>query len=281
MLTNYHTHSNYCDGKGTLRDFVLFALEHHFSALGFSGHCPLPFSNTFSIHDDQYSNYCQEVRALQAEFSGQITLRLGLEMDYVPGVLEDFTPLKEQGNLDYVIGSVHLVPTPEDVDILRQGTDDIAPHLWFIDGPRYETYDDGLQRLFHGDIRKGVRTFFHQTNTMIESQRPDIVGHLDKIVMHNRNRYFTADEPWFRDLLFETITLIHEKDLIAEINTRGLYKKRHFDYYPSKEALLFMKEKDIPVIVSTDAHQPSDLICFEGIHDYLASIHYPNIVTQI
>lgn len=269
MMTNFHTHSNYCDGKAPLREMVEFAVNHGFTALGFSGHGPLPFKNTYSITD--YDGYCREVRALQDEYRDRIEISLGLEIDYVPGMLEDFTPLIEQGHLDYTIGSVHLIPAP---GITPHDSDD----LWMIDGSRYETYDEGLMRHFGGDIRRGVRAYFHQENAMLERNRPTIVGHPDKIVMHNRDRYFHEDEPWYRDLAMETIHLIKELGLICEINTRGIYKGRHTDYYPGKWLINEMKALRIPVIVSTDAHMPDDLLRTEGAYEYLEEIGYPEVL---
>lgn len=268
MRSNFHTHSTYCDGKASPREMVEFAVAHGFTALGFSGHSPLPFENTFSITD--YDGYCREVRALQAEYADRIQISLGLEIDYVPGMCEDFSPLIERGGLDYVIGSVHLIPSSN----TPQGADD----LWFIDGSRYERYDEGLNRLFGGDIRAGVKAYFHQQNAMLERNRPTIVGHPDKIVMHNRDRYFTEDEPWYRNLALETIHLVHELGLICEINTRGIYKGRHADYYPSKWLIQEMKDLRIPVIVSTDAHAPEDLLRTEGAYEYLAAIGYPEVL---
>lgn len=267
MLSNYHTHSSYCDGKATLREMVDFAVAHGFKALGFTGHCPLPFENTYSITD--YDGYCREVRALKEEYKDRIAIHLGLEMDYVPGMLEDFTPLIEQGGLEYTIGSVHLV---------TDGPAYAADQLWMIDGSRYQTYDEGLQRVFGGDIRRGVRAYFHNENAMLERNRPTIVGHPDKIVMHNRDRYFHEDEPWYRDLALETVHLIHELGLICEINTRGIYKGRHADYYPGKWLIEEMRQLRIPVIVSTDAHAPEDLLRTEGAYEYLAAIHYPEVL---
>ena len=268
MLSNYHTHSSYCDGKATPREMVEFAVAHGFSALGFSGHCPLPFENTFSITD--YEGYCREVRSLQEEYADRIEISLGLEIDYVPGMLESFTPLIEQGGLDYTIGSVHLIPA----NTTPRGDED----LWFIDGSKYERYDEGLFRLFGGDIKRGVRAYFHQQNAMLERNRPTIVGHPDKIVMHNRDRYFHEDEPWYRDLALETIHLIHELGLICEINTRGIYKGRHADYYPGKWLIQEMKQLRIPVIVSTDAHAPEDLLRTEGAYEYLQEIGYRDVL---
>ena len=281
MRSNYHTHSCYCDGKGQPREYVQFALANGFTALGFSGHAPLPFSNTFYIHNEDYLADCNDVRALKEEYRGRIDILLGLEIDYVPGVNDDFRPLIQQGGLDYFIGGVHLVTDPDDTPWLRSHPSEAAQRIWFIDGPRQETYDEGLQRVFHGDIRRGVTSFFHQTNPIIESQRPTIVAHFNKIVMHNRDRYFSEHDKWYLDLVYETIELIRETGCIAEVNTRGIYKKRHDDYYPSRELLRHMNEKNIPVIVSTDAHCPDDLLRTEGAEAFLRGIHYKNVICEL
>ena len=277
MRSNYHTHSRYCDGKGEPREYVEMALAHGFTHLGFSGHSPLPYNNNFSIKGDQYLEYCDTIRALQAEYAGRINIRLGLEMDYIPGLCEDFRPLIERGGLEYVIGSVHLIPNPDSVEYLRSHPAEAAEHLWMIDGPRYETYDEGLQRHFGGDIRRAAKAFFRQNCEMIESQRPDIVGHFDKIVMHNRDRYFHYDEPWFQSLVNDTVALIRETGCICEVNTRGIYKGRHHDYYPARQTLRMMNEMHIPVIVSTDAHCPEDLLRTEGAEEVLREMGYREV----
>ena len=270
-MINFHTHSRFCDGKGELREYVEYAIAHGFSQLGFSGHAPVPFENTFAIRGEEYSAYCDEVRRLKKLYKEQLDIRLGLEIDYIPKVLDDFTTLIQQGELEYFIGGIHLVNNPEE-----------DPNdLWFIDGPLQETYDEGLQRVFHGDIKRGVTAFFHQTNEMITRMRPPIVAHCDKIVMHNRGRFFDYNEKWFRNLLCETIHLIHEAGCIAEINTRGLYKRRHNDFYPAKETIEYMNTLGIPVIVSSDAHEPANLDMFEGAYEFLRDIHYREVVTQI
>jgi histidinol-phosphatase (PHP family) len=248
-----------------------FAFVHGFTELGFSGHCPLPFENTYSITD--YEGYCNEVRRLKEEYACRMEIHLGLEIDYVPGMLEDFTPLIEQGMLEYTIGSVHLIPAGE------AGGE--AGEAWMIDGSRYQTYDEGLMRIFGGDIRRGVRAYFHNENAMLERNRPTILGHPDKIVMHNRDRYFHEDEPWYRDLALETIHLAKELDTIVEINTRGIYKGRHADYYPGKWLINEMKALRIPVIVSTDAHAPEDLLRTEGAYEYLKEIGYRDVLISL
>ena len=148
------------------------------------------------------------------------------------------------------------------------------------DGPSWERYDEGLNRLFGGDIRRGVTAYFHQQNDMLVRNRPTIVGHPDKIAMHNRGRYFTEDEPWYEQLALETLSIVHELGLICEVNTRGIYKGRHPDYYPSRRLLRAMRQWRIPVIVSTDAHAPDDLLRTEGAFQFLHDIDYPEVLTS-
>lgn len=269
MKVNYHTHSHYCDGKGQLEEYVETALAKGFTHLGFSGHAPVPFENTFAISNDDYLSYCDEVRALKQRYADRIKIFLGLEIDYIPGIFDDFGPLIQKGGLDYCIGSVHLVN--------QNGGNE----LWFIDGSKQETYDEGLNKVFGGDIRKAVKAFFDQNCRMIETQRPNIVGHFDKVVMHNKGRYFSPDDDWFHALAMETIDLIRQTGCICEINTRGLYKGRYNDFYPSRKLIKVMNEMDIPVVVSTDAHNPTDLDLFEGAYEYLAEVGYRNLIYSL
>jgi len=244
---NLHQHSTYSDGHSVPEDYVIQALNLNFRAMGFSEHSPLPFPNSFSLKEEQVEAFVAETERLKTKFQDRIALYRALEMDFIPGISDDFDFWREKVNLDYAIGSVHLVKPVN------------SEELWFIDGPKREIYDEGLQKYFGGDIRKAVKSYFHQINQMIDSQHFDIVGHLDKIKMHNQNRYFTEDENWYINLVSETLNLIHEKDLIVEVNTRGLYKKRSDGLFPDDYALKRIRELNIPVLISSDAHQPEEL----------------------
>ena len=246
MLTNYHTHTRFSDGKGEPEAFVQQAVKLGFDALGFSEHSPLPFDNTFALKAPELDEYVSTILSLGKAYTSEIKVFLSMEFDFIPGHSEDFSELKTKCGLDYTIGSVHLVVSP-------------GGGLWFIDGPVPEIYDDGLAYLFGGDIRKAVTAYYRQTNQMIESQNPDIIGHVDKIKMHNRERFFKEDESWYRSLIGETLDIIAQKGTIVEVNTRGIYKKRSETTYPGIEILKQMKSRGIPVTVSSDAHQAQEL----------------------
>lgn len=262
QLFNLHTHSYFSDGKSTPEEVVLEAINQGMKVLGFSDHSPVPFENSFAIKNDEVQNYISTIKSLKEKYQDQIDIYCSMEMDFIPGIVKDFKKTKEELSLDYMIGSVHLVGN----DINK---------LWFIDGSKVETYDEGLFNYYNGDIKKGVKTFFHQYNEMIETEEFDIVGHFDKIKMHNRDRYFTENEKWYRDLLMETMTLIKEKSLIVEVNTRGIYKKRSEDFYPSTWILPIMCEMNIPVVISSDSHKSEELtLCFKEAEDALKTAGY-------
>ena len=285
---NLHTHSIYSDGKSQPREIVEEAVRQGFSTLGFSEHSPLPFDNNFSVKSENMPRYVAEIAQLNEEYKDKIEIYCGLEADYLTGISEPFAVTKEKYHLDYLIGGVHLVVNkPEDIapNTLLAGADPQSPtpinteEIWFIDGPKWEVYDEGLQRLFGGDIRRAVRRFFEQTNEMIENEPFDIIAHFDKIKMHNRERYFHEDEPWYRKLALETIDLIHEKGLVMEINTRGIYKKRYNGFYPSPWLMKEACKMGIPAIISADAHHFSEIsLEFEAGEEALKQAGYRSVV---
>ena len=247
MLTNHHTHSLYSDGSSQPEEYITEAIARGFHILGFTEHSPLPFENTFSFKKENKEEYVSLMQTLKQKYSSEISIYSGMEMDYIPGMSENFSKTKSEYKLDYLIGSVHLVK-PENNE-----------ELWFTDGPDYRTYDKGLNELFDSDIKKAVSRYYRQLNEMIESQQFDIIGHFDKIKMHNQDRFFKEDEPWYLALIHETLDLLQDRDIIVEINTRGIYKQRSETTYPGLDILKQIKKLRIPVMVNSDAHKPHEL----------------------
>ena len=98
--------------------------------------------------------------------------------------------------------------------------------------------------------------------------------------MHNKNRYFSEEEGWYKDLVWKTLKYISkETDCIIEVNTRGLYKKRADTFFPSPEILEQVYHLNIPITLSSDAHVPDELdgYYFEAI-DLLKDIGFKELV---
>ena len=285
---NLHTHSIYSDGKSQPREIVEEAVRQGFTTLGFSEHSPLPFDNNFSVKSADMPCYVAEIAQLKEEYKDRIDIYCALEADYLTGVSEAFAVTKEKYHLDYLIGGVHLViepafrqaqrPNPSKAPEPVEGPA-LSEKIWFIDGPKWEVYDEGLQKFFDGDIRRAVRRFFEQSNEMIENEPFNIIAHFDKIKMHNRDRYFHEDEPWYRKLALETLDLIREKGLVMEINTRGIYKKRYNGFYPSPWLMEEACKMGIPAIISADAHHFSEIsLEFAAAEEALKKAGYRSVV---
>jgi len=244
---NFHTHTHYCDGSSAPEEYVLAAIDSGLRSIGFSSHAPVPFENNFAIkNEESLRSYVEDIRLLKKKYRDDIDIFLALEADFIPGITKNFQDLIDDHALDYVIGSVHLVKNRNN-------------DLWFIDGSDPRVWVRGLNNLFDGDIRKAVGDFFSQLNMMIDTQKPDVIGHMDKIKMHNRGEYFSEDVEWYIQLFKETLALIKQQDCIVEVNTRGVYKKRSESFFPGTRILKEMQKMNIPVTISADAHKPEEV----------------------
>jgi histidinol-phosphatase (PHP family) len=252
-------------------DYVKEAVIQGFDTLGFSDHAPVLFKNTFAIRDGKLEEYVNTILDLRKQYSSPHIL-LALEVDYIPGITMSFDDLRKQYPFDYLIGSVHLV-NPSPCPLPQDGGG--SEQLWFIDGPDISIYDKGLQELFGGDGRKAVTAYYRQVQEMIITQKPDIIGHLDKIKMYNRGRYFQETDPWYVNLVDETLDLIRDSGCVIEVNTRGIYKKRSEALFPGLEILKKIHALKIPVTISSDAHKPHELsLYFSETREILAKIGF-------
>jgi histidinol-phosphatase (PHP family) len=243
MWSNVHTHSQFCDGKGSLAEHVAQAREQQMISLGFSSHAPLPFPCKWCMKTENFSAYRDEIDQIKSAGAG-IEVYAGLEVDFVPGLVgpSDFSAL-----LDYTIGSIHFV------EALPDGTH------WEIDGP-HALFLEGYEKIFHNNIRDTLVRYYELTRQMINDACPTVVGHLDKIKIQNVDgQFFNEQDPWYVDQVKQTLDLIKKRGAIVEVNTRGLYHKKLTDPYPSPWILRLLLEKNIPITINSDAHRPEDL----------------------
>ncbi|NPD47552.1 MULTISPECIES: histidinol-phosphatase [unclassified Lentimicrobium] len=247
IYSNFHTHSIYSDGKAEMKAYCEKAIELGFHSLGFSDHAPVKFDNSFSIPIEKLEEYFQQVELMKETYKDKLHIFTSLEADFIPGKSYDFDFFRQKAKMDYIIGSIHLV---------YHKTKDLT---WFIDGGDQQIWDKGLADIFDGDIKKGVTCFYEQNIEMIEEHKPEVVGHLDKIKMHNKERLFSTKDKWYQDLVEACLTSMKRQGSILEVNTRGIYKGRCQELFPSPEVALKAQKMAIPILLSSDAHHPDEL----------------------
>lgn len=191
--------------------------------------------------------YISEIQKLKSAYSDKLQIYASLEIDYIPHLIGPNSSFIREAKLDYTIGSVHFV------DQFADGSH------WEIDGTT-SVFHKGLQQIFGGDIRKAVTRYFELTRMMVRDECPDIIGHIDKIKMQNEgNKYFDENEEWYKKEVLKTLDVIAQTNVIIEVNTRGLYKKKTTEPYPGKWILSEILKRNIPVMINSDCHHPKEI----------------------
>ncbi len=258
VYTDYHNHLE----KGTLTldylsQFVEEAKRKNVSHFGISEHA-YHFYETENIlsnpwvNERRWYNMDDYVRLFQEAEKQGMDVKMSIEMDYTPGKHQEMKDFISSYRFDYVIGSIHWV---EDFGV------DLAEyrHLW----------DER-------DINTVYRKYFDQVVTLAESNLFDIVGHLDLVKIF---KY----KPESRDFLLEqydraTNALSHSKTCV-EISTAGL-RKPVGELYPDPELLKMCYEKDIPIVLSSDAHVPGDVGAdYDKAVELAKSVGYSKLMT--
>ncbi len=178
-----------------------------------------------SFATDDLEAYCGFVRE-------QTDLRLGLEVDFVPGREDCTQNLIDSAQLDYVVGSVHFLGERA------------------VDYDRYDVWD-GSQ-----DADTIWRRYFETLGEAARSGLFDVLGHPDLVKLWGGERPIPAgDLRRFYELAIDGIA---ESGIAIELSTAGL-RKPVAELYPSRVLLEMCVEAGAPVALSSDAHVASDV----------------------
>lgn len=245
IKSNLHTHSAFCDGKDSLEENVLVAIQKNISTLGFTSHSMYPFWSDTYMRPEDFNSYCGEIRRLKERYAEKITIRLGFEADFIPGVslprsenYSDFAP-------DYLIGSVHFI-------FQRAGA--------FALDKSFQILNDGAKKYYGGDFRPLIRDYFSLQKEMLEKGDFAIIAHADLIRKFNeKNPFFNESEEWYKSELRELAKAIAKKGVAAEVNTGAMSRGYLTRPYPCEYFLELLNEFKIPVAITADSHSARNL----------------------
>lgn len=243
--SNLHTHSTFCDGKHTLEENVLAAIEKGIKVLGFTGHSMYPFWTETYMQPENFRAYCDEIHRLQKKYAGEITIRLSFESDFIPGVsvprLENYAEFSP----DYLIGSVHFI-------FQREG-------ILAVDH-KIEILKDGAEKFYKNDFKSLISDYFSLQKEMLLRGNFQILGHPDLIRKFNeKNPFFSENEDWYKNELKEMANAVSKSGIATEINTGAMSRGYLSKPYPSEYFLTLLHEKGVPVAVTADAHAKENL----------------------
>ena len=186
-------------------------------------------------------DYLSEFSRLKKKYAGKIELAIGLEIDYLNEENNPSLPCFQKLPLDYRIGSVHMLYSPEG-------------KIVDIDTPA-DLFRQLVDRHFDGDLDSVVHLYYKNLLRMVELGGFDILGHADKM-HYNASCYRPGllDEPWYDALVRDYFAEIARHGYIVEINTKSYHDLGTF--YPNERYFPLLKELGIRVQVNSDAHYP-------------------------
>ena len=230
-LQNLHQHTTFCDGKNTPEEIVLEAIKKGFGAIGFSGHCHMPYT-TYSMTAESTKSYRNEVNRMKEKYGDRIDVFLGLEYDFC-------CPEKPEG-YDYLIGSLHGLK---------------------LDGEDYEF--DGVVEHFHkminehfaGDGDAFAKEYYRQLAWLPDYAPVDIIGHFDLVTKHRDSvQLFDSDSKAYRNAAIEAAEALAGRVPYFEVNTGAMVRGLRTTPYPDAFIIKEMKRLGFGVVISSDCH---------------------------
>lgn len=252
MRTNYHTHSEFCDGRATAAEMTAAAAAAGFDVLGFSSHGPLPFPNEGNMELSRFGEYRAEIRRLAAEWEGRgLEVLLGLEIDWVPGVCSPRDELFREAGLDYSIGALHFVDLPDcDRFAVDLGQDEFEACAAAFAG---------------GDVGAAIyEDYYDKLGQLVEEGGFEILAHFDLVKKNNggdggAGRWFDESSRGYLDAALGAAQALKGGDIIVEINVGGMSRGKVKTPYPSLPILREIRAMGARITFSADAHAPEHL----------------------
>lgn len=243
-MFDYHIHTVRCKhAEGTMEQYVQAAIAAGLTEIGFSDHLPLPMAgpSPWNMLGDELPQYVRDVLDLRRRFPN-ITIRLGVEMDYFEGCEAPLRRLIESQAFDYVIGSVHYLPAGS----IKADPPEPAA-MFCVDAP---SQLDEWKRHRVDDV---YRAHIGQLEKMARSGLCQVVGHCDL-----PKKFGFRHSPGVLEDYRRLARTLAERGLICEINTAGL-RKPVGEMYPSLDILKIMRRSGVGVTLGSDAHKPQEV----------------------
>jgi histidinol-phosphatase (PHP family) len=248
-MIDYHVHPNYSiDAQGTLEEFCLSALRANLREICFTTHLDSePTSSDgyvvvngkrLGVLDNRWlEDYESKVRGAADSFKERgLTVLLGVEVDYFPGVAEALPDRFHDTGFDMIMGSVHL-----------------------IDRMQITTEPEAQNAFAKLSIQQLGDRYYQLLIECAETGLFNVLGHMD-VYRRYGEKFYGAD--------IHSIWLSHVKQLAAsmkrhhigfEVNTspwrRGMEQ-------PMPETLIIkaLRKAGIKTVtIGSDAHNPNDV----------------------
>jgi histidinol-phosphatase (PHP family) len=229
---DYHMHTPLCQhASGEPSEYAAHALALGLEEIGFSDHSPMrqdDFDN-WRMRLDQLDEYVENVERARRDHPA-LTIKLSLEVDYLPGHEDWIAELAQRHPWDYLIGSVHYVSD-----------------TWAVDNP------EQLSKWKERDALEVWQTYVDRLRAAVETGWFHILGHIDL-----PKKFGIMPERDCTPLFGLLLQSAAKEGIAVELNTAGL-RKACREIYPSPSILQMARERGVPITFGSDAHTPEEV----------------------
>ena len=224
-----------------MEEYVEAAIENGLTEICFSDHIPLPggFDIKHRMSLEEMEPYIEKITILKRRYR-EISILMGIEADYIEGYEEYLEGFLATYPFDLVIMGIHFI---------RRW----PPGQWVFD---FEYTKKTIRQIYKDYLyamTKGIKTGLF-----------DIVGHLDLIKRPGLPLLSTNQNE-----VKQVLEAAASENMSIELNVSGLWKPIN-DLYPCLEILEMIVAKGLPIVMSSDAHQPEYVgACFDELLNHL------------
>lgn len=236
LTANYHTHTFRCrHANGTDRDYVEAAIEAGMHTLGFSDHAPMifpkeiygDFYSGFRMLPEETADYFAALSTLREEYKNDISIYIGVEVEYYPDCFPGFLAFIRQFPIDYMILGQHYVGNEQTGTAVFKPSTDLSA----LDA-------------YYATVLEAV-----STGEFLYIAHPDVF-------------HFTGDEDLYLEHTRAFLEKLRPMNTALEINQHGFADGRH---YPRESFWRLAGELGFSAVVGVDAHDPKELLAKESI----------------
>lgn len=254
MIIDGHVHTPFCPHgtRDTLKQYIENAIMKNYKSISFTEHAPLPpsFKDPVPTKDsaiplERMEDYIKALEEIRESYKKDITVHIGLEVDYIEGFEEEFKDFLDTYGpmLTDSILSVHFLKTDQGYICLDYGLDafkQLVHNLGTIDAV-YDRYFDTLSKSISADLG---------------TYKPDRIGHMT-LIQKFKKEYPTSTS--YEKTIDELLEQVKQNNYALDINSAGLRKPYCLDTYPPESTIQKAKARGIHLVYGSDAHKASDL----------------------
>jgi histidinol-phosphatase (PHP family) len=227
LPADYHMHTPLCrHASGEPTELAAQAVKIGLTEIGFSEHNPMMRDDWDDWHMRQadLDDYVGKVEKARRDHPN-LTIKLAMEVDFIPGHEEWIRDLAARHPWDYLIGAVHYVSDS-----------------WDLDNPK--KLSEWKQR----DPNEVWTAYFERLTLAAESGLFEIIAHADLC-----KKFCFYPEQDCTHLFSRFLEAAKKKDVAMELNTAGL-RKNCREIYPSPKIVHLAAQAGVPITFASDAH---------------------------